>query len=127
MPGSGEHRVSRPSGRLGTRTVAELPSADRLAAARRVTLAASGATVAAVIDALPDPRELPPGTLVVVPGEVAGASSLARSVLAVFGRARTVPRAVRCSALVARGYVEVGAAEDGRADLAWGRVPTEPC
>jgi hypothetical protein len=47
----------------------------------------------------------------------------ARTVLAILGRARTVPRAVRCSALVARGYVRVGAAEDDRrVDLAWGYV-----
>jgi hypothetical protein len=85
-----------------------------------------------VFDALPDPSELPPGTLVIVPGAAAGTSSLARSVLAVFGRARLVPRVVRCTALVARGYVDVGAADDEtRADLAWGYAPptgpTGPC
>jgi hypothetical protein len=73
---------------------------------------------------LPDPAELPPGTMVVVLGEIAAARSLARSVLAVFGRVRSVSRALRCTALVARGYVDVGAGEDEtRADLAWGFVP----
>jgi hypothetical protein len=42
----------------------------------------------------------------------------------VFGRGKTVSRVERCSALVARGYVDVGAAEDELgADLAWGRAP----
>jgi hypothetical protein len=73
---------------------------------------------------LPDPAELPFGTLVLVPGEVSKARSLARSVLAVFGRTKTVARSLRCSALVARGYVCVGAADDEtHADLAWGYAP----
>jgi hypothetical protein len=76
---------------------------------------------------LPDPSELPPASLVVVTGELGGRRSLARSVLAVFGRDKPVSRALRCSALVARGYVGIGAAQDeAGGDLAWGYTPTEP-
>ena len=82
-------------------------------------------SVAAVMAKLPDPASLAPCALVILPGEIVpGTRSLARSVLAVFGRTKTVTRARRCSALVARGYVDVGAAEDEtRADLAWGYAP----
>jgi hypothetical protein len=85
---------------------------------------AAATSVEAIMASLPDPTELEPGTLVVLPGEPAGSKSLARSVLAVFGHKKPVARALRCSALVARGYVDVGAAEDeGHEDLAWGYVP----
>ncbi len=77
------------------------------------------------MNVLPNPSELDPGTLVVVPAEIAAAPSLARSMLAVFRRPRTVPRALRCSALVARGFVRVGAADDDRLDIAWGYVSDE--
>jgi len=123
-------RASRPASRneapLRARTAARAPSADARAAATTIALRDDDATsVAAVMAKLPDPASLSPGALVIVPGEVvSGARSLARSVLAVFGRTKTVTRARRCSALVARGYVDVGAAEDEtRADLAWGYVP----
>lgn len=72
--------------------------------------------------ALPNPAELAPGTLVIVQGEIASPPSLARSVLSVFRRPKTVRRALRSSALVARGYVRVGAASDGEVDIAWGYV-----
>ncbi|MBX3208841.1 MAG: hypothetical protein KF764_27670 [Labilithrix sp.] len=90
-------------------------------------------SVAGVIAALPDPASLPAGKLVIVLGELGeagsgarapSARSFARSVMAVFRRTKTVTRARRCSALVARGYVGVGAADDElRADLAWGYAP----
>lgn len=125
-------RASRPSVGVRARTAAGQLAPEELARAKRVVLSETdAASIESVIAALPDPDELDGGTLVIVPAEMAGASSFARSVLAVFGRAKTVARTRRCSALVARGYVDVGACgsenggEDG--DLAWGRVPTEPC
>ncbi len=107
-------------------TAARAPSPEDRAAAATVSLAdADTSSVRAVMNALPDPSSLTPGTLVVVPAELTSRSrSLARSVLAVFGRAKTASRALRCSALVARGYVDVGSAEnESGADLAWGYAP----
>jgi hypothetical protein len=78
--------------------------------------------MAAARDALPDPSTLDPGQLVIVLPDLVGEKSLASSVLSVLGRKKVVPRAVRCSALVARGYVRVGAGVDPatKEDLAWG-------
>jgi hypothetical protein len=117
-------------------TDGRLPSAKERDGARTVALDPEVASVAAVVRALPDPDELEGGTLVILPAEAGGRRSLARTVLAAFGRTRTISRALRCTALVARGYVDVGAGvdPDTRADLAWGYVPvaddkaaTEPC
>lgn len=108
-------RASRPAVGVRARTAARAP--EGLAAARSVGIAeAAAGSVAAIADALPDPDGLEPGTLVRVPAEVVGEKSLARSVLAAFGRKKTVDLAKRCSALVVRGYVDVGAADD----VAWG-------
>jgi hypothetical protein len=109
--------------RPARRSAARLPSPSERSGARVIALR-EGSSVAAVMAALPDPADLPPGTLVVVAGNLDTPGGFARSVLAVFGRSKTVPRAHRCSALVARGYVDVGAASDeARSDLAWGRTP----
>jgi hypothetical protein len=82
---------------------------------------------------LPDPKELPPGSLVIVPNEVTprgrSRSALGRRILGVFGRTKTVSRALRCSALVARGYVRVGAVDASDphgTDLTWGYTSIEP-
>lgn len=83
------------------------------------------------LDALPEPSALDPGTLVIVNDETQGGRSLVKSVLGALGRKQTVSRAARCTALVARGYIRVGAGTDPDtdADLAWGYAPasTEPC
>jgi hypothetical protein len=95
-------------------------------AAREVALSAKeAADVASVARALPDPTTLDPGTKVIVLGALKEAPSLASRLLSAFGRAKTdVPRVLRCTALVARGYVRVGAAEDANGrDLAFGHVP----
>ena len=114
-------RVSRPAVGLRSRTAAVLP-ADR-ATARIIALTeADAASVTTVMAALPDPATLTPGALVVVPAALAG-KSLARSVLSMLGRPKRVATSRRCSALVARGYIQVGAAEDGDDDLAWGYAP----
>jgi hypothetical protein len=118
-------RPSRPDDTRRPRTAAKLPSAEERATARTVALSEDeAASVVSIMAKLPDPAELPAGALVLVPGEIAGARSLARSVLAVFGRTKTIARALRCSALVARGYVRVGAAADENGDLAWGYAPS---
>lgn len=97
--------------------------------ARIVTLsAAQAASLAAARDALPDPDSLSEGQLVVVAAELAGEKSLASSVLSALGRKKTAPRVMRCSALVARGYVDVGAGFDPatKDDLAWGYASPRP-
>lgn len=108
-----------------------LPPSEERANAKTVALGPSEIDdVGAAARALPDPAGLEAGTLVVVTSELREPRSIARSVLAALGRTKTVPRAIRCSALVARGYVRVGAGTDPdtRADVAWGYVPvTEPC
>jgi hypothetical protein len=76
---------------------------------------------------VPEATSLPEGTLVVVLPSVV-AESLGSRLLAAVGRGRTIPRAYRCSALLARGYVRIGAALDASSgqDLAWG-FATGPC
>jgi hypothetical protein len=81
--------------------------------------------VASVARALPDPDALASGTLVFVLPQAIDVPSLAGRFLAALGRGPTVSRALRASALVARGYVRVGAGIDRetRSDLVWGYVP----
>ena len=96
------------------------PSAD----ARALLLEVRGrgtCTTADVVAQLPAPASLPPGTTVVVLGTAATDGPLWRF----FARGVPVSRAARCSALIARGYVDIGAGLDPEsgADLAWGRTP----
>jgi hypothetical protein len=108
-------------------SVARPLSEEARKAARTVTVEeAAAGSIAAIAESLPDPTTLPPRTLVIVSADVRGARSLARSLLAVFGRTKKVARASRCTALVIRGYVDVGAAEDEGGDLAWGYAPGAP-
>ena len=96
-----------------------LPPASERATAKVVSL-----------DDLPDASALEPGVLVLVIEQAKTTErSLMRSVLGALGRKQSVPRAQRCTALVTRGYIRVGAGTDPdtSADLAWGYVPTEPC
>ena len=83
---------------------------------------------ASVARALPDPDELPAGTLLLVLPHVASAPSLTGRFLAAMGRGPTASRAVRATALVARGYVRVAAGVDRetRSDLVWGYTSGEP-
>lgn len=107
-------------------TAARAPSASERASATRVVLNDEQAgSVVAVMSALPEPTTLAPGGLVLVPAEVVPRTkSLARSVLSAFVKPKAASRAHRCSALVARGYIAVGAAHDEQgADLAWGYAP----
>lgn len=78
------------------------------------------------LEDLPDPSALEPGTLVIVGAEARTTErSLMRSVLGALGRKQSVPRSARCTALVVRGYIRVGAGidPDTDADLCWGYAP----
>lgn len=111
-----EHARGRVSAPLGATF---LPEAD----ARAVALGpADVADVAALARALPDPEGLASGVLVVVLPDVIDPPSLGNRLRAALGRGRTVSRALRASAMVARGYVRVAAGVDGetRHDLVWG-------
>lgn len=90
--------------------------------------ATQAADIASIARALPDPSTLEPGTKVVVLGTPKEAPSLTSRLLSAFGRGRSdVPRVMRCTALVARGYVRVGAAEDANGhDRAFGHAPERP-
>ena len=81
--------------------------------------------IASIARALPDPDELPSGTLLFVLPALVDPPSLANRLLAALGRGPTVPRALRSTALVARGYVRVAAGIDGESgsDLVWGYAP----
>lgn len=122
-------RASRSSvtSKAAPRTAERAPSRAQREQARFIKLAEADITsVAAIVRRLPAASDLAPGTLVILRGDVEHAPSLARSVLAVFGRKRTTPRSLRCTALVASGFVDVGAAwedEEG-VDLAWGYAPS---
>jgi|HubBroStandDraft_3_1064219.scaffolds.fasta_scaffold400161_1 hypothetical protein len=79
--------------------------------------------VAAVVAQVPRASTLGPRTPMVIFGAAdCGGGALRR----LFGGASVnVPRAARCTALVARGYVDVGGGADAvtGADLAWGWSP----
>lgn len=69
---------------------------------------------------LPPPSELSSGTLVVLLPNVAP-----KGLRALFAPARPASRALRSGALLARGYVDLGACVDThtKQDLVWGRAP----
>ncbi|AKV02411.1 hypothetical protein AKJ09_09074 [Labilithrix luteola] len=79
-----------------------------------------------VARALPDVTSVESGALVVLLPQIVPPPSLAVRVLVALGRGRTVSRALRCSALLAKGYTRIGAGidPDTRADLVWGYAPT---
>ena len=125
---SGKDARSRITLPLGAKLVDDADDADALAVALGPADIGDAASVAR---ALPDPDELPAGTLLLVLPHVASTPSLAGRFLAAMGRGPTASRAVRATALVARGYVRVAAGVDRetRSDLVWGYAPTvtEPC
>jgi hypothetical protein len=89
------------------------PTADAIA----VLLDAGGeaTSIAGIAAQLPDGGSLPTGTPVFVLGKAADVRPFWR----LFARVVTVPRAARCSAMLARGYVDIGA----DTDLVWGYAP----
>jgi hypothetical protein len=80
--------------------------------------------VATVAAQLPDPHELAAGSLVVVHETGRRVRGL-RRLLAFWKRKPRAHAAVRCTALLARGYLEIGAALDARSGerLVWGFAP----
>ena len=89
-----------------------------------LTAASDGAaamiSVAEVLSQLPEIARMTPGAQVVIlPGLNASTGLFAR----IFGRKKRVPRAVRCSALLARGFIDIAAAGAGDDDLVWGFAP----
>jgi hypothetical protein len=79
--------------------------------------------VHAVAEALPDPASLAPGTPIYVLAEAAASGGFFGA-LGAFG-GRKLDRATRSGALLARGYVDLGAEVDAASqlDLVFGRVP----
>jgi hypothetical protein len=76
---------------------------------------------------VPDGATLAEGALLVVFGQAAGASFLTRIFAS---NARAIPRDIRATALLARGYVDIGAGVCTKtgADLVWGYAPvSRPC
>ena len=87
------------------------PTADAIA----VLLDAGAPSVASVAAQLPPSTSLPSGTPVFVLGKAAVKPSFWR----LFAGDVAMPRAARCTALLSRGYVDIGA----DADLVWGHAP----
>lgn len=94
------------------------PTAEAIAV--RLDAGGDGArTPAGVAAQLPHATTMPSGTLVFVLGKAVAVRSLWR----LFARDVAVPRAARCSALLVRGYVDIGADDVSGDDLAWGAAP----
>ncbi len=76
---------------------------------------------ASIVEQVPQASSLPSGTWVVV----LGAAPSHRRLWRLLGRTVPVARAARCTALLVRGYVEIGAGVDetSGADLTWGSAP----
>ncbi|MDP9149447.1 MAG: hypothetical protein M3O36_05845 [Myxococcota bacterium] len=85
--------------------------------------AATGLDVSAIAAQIPHARESPPGTTVVVLGPAAKDRRPLRRWLG--PREKVASRAARCTALLARGYVDLGAGADPTSgvDMAWGSAP----
>jgi hypothetical protein len=78
-------------------------------------------SAAAVAGQVPLASDLSPGA----PLFVLGTAAVGDSIWQMFARGAAVPRAIRCGALLARGYVDIGAGVDEAtgADLVWGSSP----
>jgi hypothetical protein len=97
------------------------PEADAVAVLLDATDRADPRTIAGVAIQLPDPSTLPSGAPVFVLGLAGAAAPFWR----LFTRRIAVPRAASCTALLVRGYVDIGATADDATgdDLVWGHVP----
>jgi hypothetical protein len=94
-------------------------AADAIAVLVNAATDADVHSVAGVAAQLPEASTLPPGTPVFVLGTAAAVRSFWRP----FARGVPIPRASRCTALLARGYIDIGAEEVDGDDLAWGHAP----
>jgi hypothetical protein len=81
--------------------------------------------IAGICAQLPAAGTLPPQTLVVIFGRAERPKRIFAFARMLAVRRNVVPRALRCSALLARGYVDLGAGVDPDTgdDLAWGSTP----
>jgi hypothetical protein len=98
------------------------PTADAIAVLLDTGDAGDGGdlrAIASVVAQLPPAADLPHGT----PVFVLGRANARRSFWRVFARDLAIPRDVRCTALLVRGYIGIGAAEIQGDDLAWGQAP----
>jgi hypothetical protein len=91
------------------------PTADAVAVLLDAGGDADPRTVAGVVAQLPAPSDLPPGTPVLVLGRATTSRAFWRWITGDVA----VPRVARCTALLARGYVDIGASDD----LVWGYAP----
>jgi hypothetical protein len=85
--------------------------------------------IAVIVGQLPDPGDLRKGAVVVVRHggpPPRGIRRLVRTIASVWNRPRRAHPAVRCSALLARGYRDISAAADPRTgeELVWGIAST---
>jgi hypothetical protein len=85
--------------------------------------------VAVILAQLPDPSELPGGALVVVRDAAKpphGLRRLARGLKSLWRKPPRAHAAVRCTALLARGYRDISTGVDSRTGeaLVWGFSPT---
>ena len=95
------------------------PTADAIAVLLDAADGGEPRTIAGVAAQLPHASTLPSGT----PVFVLGTAAAARPFWHLFARGVPIPRAARCTALLARGYVDIGADEVDGDDLAWGHAP----
>jgi hypothetical protein len=85
------------------------------------TAAEGGGNLADIVAQLPEVSSLAASATIVVLGEAARRASSWRRWIG--SRTVTVPRSLRCTALLVRGYVDIGAATwEGKDDLVWGRT-----
>ncbi len=86
-----------------------------------VVFGPNDASLANVANALPDPSSLTSGALVIIPGQLFESPSIGARLRSLFSKPPTLATSDRCGALLARGYVEIGASHDP--DMAWGFAP----
>ena len=98
------------------------PTADAVAVLLDAGGDADPQTVAGVVAQLPAASDLAPGT----PLLVLGRATDLRAFWRLFSRSVPVPRLARCTALLMRGYVDIGAGDVDGDDLAWGYAPVPP-
>jgi hypothetical protein len=95
------------------------PTADAIAVLLDAAADRDPRTIAGVAAQLPLASTLPSGTAVFVLGKAAAA----RPFWHLLARRLPIPRAARCTGLLARGYVDIGADDVDGDDLAWGHAP----
>jgi hypothetical protein len=95
------------------------PTAEAIAVLLDAAADRDPRTIAGVAAQLPLASTLPSGT----PVFVLGKATAARPFWHLLARRIPIPLASRCTALLVRGYVDIGADEVDGDDLAWGHAP----